>query len=91
MGSCYTDVLRAEDIASGRNRRCIFARGNDDEVDVVDLSTLLEGAVLELRKEVPLEIVVSMFQKLASVQLLFSDSMLSICIESSTYTILPRR
>lgn len=34
--------------------------------DVLDLSTLLDASVLQLRKEMPQELIVSMFQKLVS-------------------------
>ena len=49
-------------------RRCTFEkprRGEQRDTDpVIDLSGLLEEAVLQLRKDVPLELVVDMFQKM---------------------------
>ena len=49
-------------------RRCTFEkprRGEQrDNAPVIDLSGLLEEAVLQLRKDVPLELVVDMFQKM---------------------------
>lgn len=43
-------------------RQCTFSSGPSDEQ--LNLSDILEKAVLQLRKEVPQELVVSMFQKL---------------------------
>ncbi|KAJ7623517.1 Cl-channel protein [Roridomyces roridus] len=65
--------LLAEDVDSGRARRCRFSKGSsfDSETDV-DLSGLLEAAVLQLRPEVPKELVVSMFQKLNLRQIIFT-------------------
>ncbi|KAJ7080270.1 Cl-channel protein [Mycena crocata] len=67
--------LLAEDASSGRARRCFFSqRGNSpsNPEDQVDLSSLLEEAILQLREEVPKELVVSMFQKLNLRQIIFT-------------------
>ena len=49
-------------------RKCTFdkpRRSEQRDTDtVIDLSGLLEEAVLQLRKDVPLELVVDMFQKM---------------------------
>ena len=48
-------------------QRCTFlpqSRVDQGDSRVVGLSGLLEEAVLQLRKDVPLELVVNMFQKL---------------------------
>ncbi|KZT67366.1 Cl-channel protein [Daedalea quercina L-15889] len=67
------DTLIAEDLASGQRRRCTFApRPMQPESNFVDLSTVLEDAVLQMRPEMPLELVVSTFQKLNLRHILFS-------------------
>ena len=61
------EPLLAEDVAAGVERSCTFLPHQDGRglgPDVVNLSPLLEEAVLQLRKDVPLELVVTMFQKL---------------------------
>ncbi len=48
-------------------RRCTFlppSRVDQGDNGMVNLSSLLEEAALQLRKDVPLELVVNMFQKL---------------------------
>ncbi|KAI0352159.1 hypothetical protein OH77DRAFT_1428938 [Trametes cingulata] len=67
-------TLLAED--SANDRRCTFlpaSRVPADGSDMVNLSPLLEEAVLQLRKDVPLELVVHMFQKLNLRHILFSQ------------------
>ncbi|KAL6309304.1 chloride channel [Sparassis latifolia] len=68
------EPLLAEDKSSGAPRRCTFLvlPGASDS-ELVNLSTMLEEAVLQLRKEMPLELVVSMFQKLNLRQVLLSQ------------------
>lgn len=64
------EPLLAEDEAAGADRCCAFfppsgaQNGRGHAPDAVDLTSLLEEAVLQLRKDVPLELVVNMFQKL---------------------------
>jgi len=58
----------------GARRRCTFAaHPTEANAAVIDLSPLLEDSVLQLRKEMPLELVVSMFQKLNLRHILFSQ------------------
>ncbi|KAJ7493396.1 Cl-channel protein [Mycena galericulata] len=65
--------LLVEDANSGRSRRCVFSRQiSSNSEGEVDLSGLLEEAVLQLRQEVPKELVVSMFQKLNPRQIIFT-------------------
>ncbi|KAJ7460664.1 Cl-channel protein [Mycena latifolia] len=65
--------LLAEDATSGRPRRCVFSQRSPlNPEEEVDLSGLLEEAVLHLRQEVPKELVVSMFQKLNLRQIIFT-------------------
>ncbi|KAJ6561232.1 Cl-channel protein [Mycena vulgaris] len=64
--------LLAQDAESGRARRCVFSQRNPSSPEEVDLSGLLEEAVLSLREEVPKELVVSMFQKLNLRQIIFT-------------------
>lgn len=67
-GLLAADTLIAEDLASGQRRRCTFASSDTPtEPDLVDLSEVLEDAVLQMRPEMPLELVVSTFQKLVRV------------------------
>jgi len=54
-------------------RKCCFS-SQPSSSDRLDLSDLLEEAVLQLRKEVPQELVVSMFQKLNLRQILFTHT-----------------
>ncbi|KAF8196803.1 chloride channel [Mycena galopus ATCC 62051] len=58
---------------SQRAKRCVFSSrissGPDEEVD---LSALLEEAILQLRQEVPKELVVNMFQKMNLRQIIFT-------------------
>ncbi|KAJ7065210.1 Cl-channel protein [Mycena amicta] len=64
--------LLAEDNPD-RSRKCIFSqRGSSSNDDQVDLSSLLEEAVLQLRPEVPKELVVGMFQKFNLRQIIFT-------------------
>ncbi|KAJ7035598.1 Cl-channel protein [Mycena alexandri] len=58
---------------SERSKRCVFSQHTSSNAEEqVDLSSLLEEAVLQLRKEVPKELVVSMFQKLNLRQIIFT-------------------
>ena len=53
----------AEDDAD-RLKRCVFSqRSGTSAEEQIDLSSLIEEAVLQLRPDVPKELVVSMFQK----------------------------
>ena len=61
------DDLIADD--PSREQRCTFlppSRADQGDSGMVNLSGLLEEAVLQLRKDVPLELVVNMFQKMVS-------------------------
>ncbi len=52
------------------DRRCTFlppSRADEGGSEMINLSHLLEEAVLQLRKDVPLELVVNMFQKLVRI------------------------
>ncbi|OSD04776.1 hypothetical protein PYCCODRAFT_1450809 [Trametes coccinea BRFM310] len=72
LRACIESLL-AED--SNVDRRCTFVppgRGSGDS-SISNLSSLLEEAVLQLRKDVPLELVVNMFQKLNLRHILFSE------------------
>ncbi|OJT09778.1 H(+)/Cl(-) exchange transporter 3 [Trametes pubescens] len=68
------DAIFAENPAG--DRRCTFvppSHAAEGDSSVLNLSSLLEEAVLQLRKDVPLELVVNMFQKLNLRHILFSD------------------
>jgi chloride channel 3/4/5 len=55
--------LLSED--SEKSKRCVFSQQSSSSAEEqIDLSGLLEEAVLQLRQEVPKELVVNMFQKL---------------------------
>ena len=83
------DTLIAEDLASGQRRRCTFAsRDTPTESDLVDLSEVLEDAVLQMRPEMPLELVVSTFQKLVRTPCRVTDPKLTISPESAPYSVL---
>jgi len=71
-----THPLLLEDVDSGRSRICVFSsrQSSSFEEENVDLSGVLEDAVLQLRKEVPQEFIVSMFQKLNVRQILFTHT-----------------
>jgi chloride channel 3/4/5 len=47
-------------------RRCFFVKRNVMPADSIDLSHVLDRHVLALRPQVPLELVVSTFQKMVS-------------------------
>lgn len=65
-----TEFLFSQDPAPAPTRRCTFSsRRSGLDSDLEDLSDVIEEAVLQLRKELPQELVVNMFQKL--VRLLF--------------------
>jgi chloride channel 3/4/5 len=60
-------TMLSEDLDSGTARRCIFSTRSStyaSSVDQVNLSETLHEAVIQLRKEVPQELVITMFQKL---------------------------
>ena len=61
-GGVFADGLLAED--RSMDKRCTFLPQSQGDGSMVNLSGLLEEAVLQLRKDVPLELVVNMFQKL---------------------------
>ena len=83
------DTLIAEDLASGQRRRCTFAsRDTPTEPELVDLSEVLEDAVLQMRPEMPLELVVSTFQKLVRTPSRVTDPKLTISPESASYSVL---
>ncbi|KAI0675830.1 chloride channel [Trametes maxima] len=70
----FIESLPSEDVAA--DPRVTFlppGRGNARSSDMLDASPLLEEAVLQLRKDVPLELVVNMFQKLNLRHMLFSQ------------------
>ena len=57
------DLLPSED--GIERRKCSFSsRHAESHANLVDLSGSLEESVLQLRKELPVELVVNMFQKL---------------------------
>ncbi|KAJ6581159.1 Cl-channel protein [Mycena capillaripes] len=63
--------LLSED--SERSKRCVFSQQSSTSMEEqVDFSDLLEEAVLQLRQEVPKELVVNMFQKLNLRQIIFT-------------------
>ncbi|KAI0079343.1 Cl-channel protein [Panus rudis PR-1116 ss-1] len=69
----FIEPLVEEDAASSTNRRCTFSKAvASADPDAVDLSGLLDDTVLQLRKEVPLQLVVNMFQKMNMRHILFS-------------------
>ncbi|KAF7370903.1 Chloride channel protein [Mycena sanguinolenta] len=57
---------------SERTKRCAFSRRLSSTEEQVDFSGLLEEAVLQLREEVPKELVVNMFQKMNLRQIVFT-------------------
>jgi len=80
LGSSYltlpfllTLTVLVEQLLNGRSppdlaRECTFSRTYAaSEPDFVDLSSLMEVSVLELRTEVPLELVVNMIHKMVCV------------------------
>lgn len=61
------EELFSEEPRPSPERQCSFSdRRPDEESDFEVLSGLLEEATMQLRKELPQELVVNMFQKLAS-------------------------
>ena len=85
------DTLIAEDLASGQRRRCTFAsRDTPTESDLVDLSEVLEDAVLQMRPEMPLELVVSTFQKLVRTLPCTTGAKLTAFAELAPYSVLAR-
>ena len=53
-------------------RKFTFSQSMSQTPEVVNLASLLEEAVLQLRKEVPLQLVVTMFQKMVHLALFCS-------------------
>ncbi|KAI0794494.1 chloride channel [Fomes fomentarius] len=80
LGIVMRDKLRAciEGLVAedpSLDRRCTFlppSRVDQGDGGMVDLSRMLEEAVLQLKKDVPLELVVNMFQQLNLRHILFS-------------------
>ncbi|KAF8889352.1 Cl-channel protein [Infundibulicybe gibba] len=68
--------LLSEEDTPEHHKKCSFSRRHSSllEHERIDLTAALEDAVLQLRKEVPQELVVSMFQKLNLRQILFTHS-----------------
>jgi hypothetical protein len=65
---CYTlseSILDTD--ASARSKHCTFTRSSAHHVEIVDMSIVLEVDALQLRKEVPAELVVSTFQKMVPI------------------------
>ncbi|TBU47598.1 chloride channel [Dichomitus squalens] len=81
LGMVMRDKLRACLVGliaddPSMEQRCTFlppSRTGQGDSGMVNLSNLLEEAVLQLRKDVPLELVVSMFQKMNVRHILFSQ------------------
>ncbi|KAI0681933.1 chloride channel [Cerioporus squamosus] len=74
LRACIEGLL-AED--RSMDRKCTFlppSRTDQGDNEMINLSHLLEEAVLQLRKDVPLELVVNMFQKLNLRHILFSQA-----------------
>ncbi|KAK7685663.1 hypothetical protein QCA50_011007 [Cerrena zonata] len=70
----YIDPLLSDDAASGVQRICTFSKhAAANNPDLVDLSDLIDDTVLQLRKDVPLQLVVNMFQKMNLRHVLFSQ------------------
>ncbi|CCM00247.1 uncharacterized protein FIBRA_02276 [Fibroporia radiculosa] len=67
------ESLSEDDARTGAMRKCTFApHPANGNMELINLSPLLEEAALQLREEMPLEVVVSMFQKLNLRHILFS-------------------
>ncbi|KAK7031437.1 chloride channel protein [Favolaschia claudopus] len=66
------DSLLSDD--SERTKRCVFSSRGRSSIteEQIDFSGLLEEAVLQLRQEVPKELVVNMFQKMNVRQIMFT-------------------
>ncbi len=80
---CVDNVLSEQ-----RSRACVFAPSfisSSASEEHLDFSSVLETSVLHLRKEVPQELVVKMFQKLVSI---FGPSVLWLTISQSLRQIL---
>jgi len=78
LGFVTRDKLRialaphlAEDNAD-RLKRCVFTQRSTAAEEQIDLSSLIEEAVLQLRPDVPKELVVSMFQKFNLRRIIFT-------------------
>ncbi|PCH36364.1 Cl-channel protein [Wolfiporia cocos MD-104 SS10] len=66
--------LIVEDENMGEQRKGTFVpRQSGQDASIIDLSSLLEESVLQLRPEMPLELVVGMFQRLNLRHILFSQ------------------
>ncbi|KNZ72656.1 H(+)/Cl(-) exchange transporter 3 [Termitomyces sp. J132] len=68
--------ILSSDELSDNARKCSFSRREFvlPEADRIDFSASLEESILQLRKDVPQELVVNMFQKLNLRQVLFTQS-----------------
>ncbi|KJA28132.1 hypothetical protein HYPSUDRAFT_34482 [Hypholoma sublateritium FD-334 SS-4] len=69
--------LQLDESGGDLDKTCTFSATNRLRVDAlerVDLSDALEASVIQLRKEVPQELVVNMFQKLNLRQILFTHA-----------------
>lgn len=60
------DTMLAESAEIATRRWTFVSTVANSRPELVNLSPLLEGAVLQLRKEVPLQLVVNMFQKMVT-------------------------
>ena len=76
-----TGILSSDDL-SDNARKCSFSRRESvlPEADKIDFSASLEEAILQLRKDVPQELVINMFQKLVSSA---DSSMMHTCLYST--------
>jgi len=67
------EPIRADIEAGADNsEKCTFRPTSGPDEEYIDLSDTIEESVLRLRKEVPLEFVVRMFQRLNLRQILFT-------------------
>ncbi|KDQ61345.1 hypothetical protein JAAARDRAFT_149999 [Jaapia argillacea MUCL 33604] len=69
------EPLLSEESSSGTSPRCTFTRNvSSNEADALNLSPIMEKVVVQLRKEVPQELVVNMFQKLNVRHIMFTQA-----------------
>jgi len=74
LGVFLESHLTGEDDSNRLERPCSFLHIGSDRSDSLNLSSILETSVLQLRQEVPQELVVNMFQKLSLRHILFTQS-----------------
>lgn len=76
----HAERLQLDESGDDLDKKCTFSenRLRVDAAERVDLSSALEDSIIQLRKEVPQELVVNMFQKLVST---FHSTFLPICID----------